>query len=71
MGLSLPKSKVFQDAANAILNNKKSIINETKKDVNENPILDPNGKPIVDFDARLSITDISTDVFDRGSSSSK
>jgi cholesterol oxidase len=65
-GMPLPKSKVFQDAANIILNNKKNIINETKKNDDGNPILDPIGKPIVDFDGRLSITDISTDVFDRG-----
>ena len=62
-GPPLPKSKVFQDAANAILNNKKNIINEAKKDASGNLLLDPNGKSIIDFDARLSITDISTEVF--------
>jgi cholesterol oxidase len=64
-GQPLPKSKVFQDAANAIRDNNKHIINEIKKDSKGNPILDQNGKPIVDFDGKLSITDISTDIFNQ------
>jgi choline dehydrogenase-like flavoprotein len=44
-----------------------SIANTVKTNPDGSPILDQNGKPIFDFDARLSITDISTDVFNPAS----
>jgi hypothetical protein len=59
-GPPLSKASVFQMDAN-------SIANTVKTNPDGSPILDQNGKPIFDFDARLSITDISTDVFNPAS----
>ena len=52
----LPQAKVFQEAANKMDTN--SIANIVKKNSDGSPMLDQNGKPIFDFDAKLSITDI-------------
>ena len=60
-GPPLPKSKLFQEAASMIDPN--IIANEGRKNPDGSPMVDQNGKPILDFDANLSITDISTDVF--------
>ena len=54
----LPRAKAFQDAAQAISDSESTIINNIKKDENGNPILDGNNKPFLDFDARLSITEM-------------
>ena len=64
-GPPLSKASVFQNAANKIDAN--SIANTVKRNSDGSPMLDQNEKPIFDFDARLSITDISTDVFNPAS----
>jgi choline dehydrogenase-like flavoprotein len=64
-GPPLSKASVFQKAAKEMDAN--SIANTVKTNPDGSPILDQNGKPIFDFDARLSITDISTDVFNPAS----
>ena len=53
----LHKSDVFQHAAQKIQNNFGNIINEQRNDSDGNPLFDEQGKPILDFDAKLSITD--------------
>jgi choline dehydrogenase-like flavoprotein len=57
----LRRGQIFQEAAYKMDAN--SIANAVKTNPDGSPILDQNGKGIFDFDARLSITDISTDVF--------
>jgi cholesterol oxidase len=64
--VKLPKSKVFQDAAKRISDLTGNIMN-LKRDEFGRPITDSNGKPLLDADANLSITDISKDVFNSGS----
>jgi hypothetical protein len=60
----LSKAKVFQEAAQQISIDKKNIINSYKLDSkNGNIIKDSEGNLILNFDAKLSITDISSDVF--------
>jgi hypothetical protein len=59
----LPKAKVFQDAAQQISIDKKNIINSYRLDPDGKVIKDSNGNPILNFDAKLSITDMSSDVF--------
>jgi choline dehydrogenase-like flavoprotein len=61
----LRRGQAFQEAAYKMDAN--SIANTVKTNPDGSPILDQNGKPIFDFDARLSITDISTDVFNPAS----
>ena len=41
-----------------------NIINEERKDSKGNVILDENGKPLLDFDAPLSITDVPAGLFE-------
>src|SRR5262249_9172584 len=57
-GFKLSRSRVFQEAANSIYISKKNILNDLKRDSNRNLVLDNNGRPMIDFDAKLSITDI-------------
>src|SRR5215217_8486517 len=57
----LPQAKVFQEAANKMDTN--SIANIVKRNSDGSPMLDQNGKPIFDFDARLSITEVPNGVF--------
>ena len=61
----LRRGQVFQEAAYKM--DAASIANEVKTNPDRSPMLDQNGKPIFDFDAKLSITDISTDVFNSAS----
>jgi choline dehydrogenase-like flavoprotein len=65
-GFKLARSNVFQEAATAIHLSEDNILNEQRKDAHGNPIADSNGKPILDFDAKLSITDIPQDLFKNG-----
>jgi len=58
----LPKSKVFQDAANRISDLTGDILN-LKRGEDGKPIRDSNGRALLDADANLSITDLSKDVF--------
>ena len=59
----LHKSDVFQHAAQKIQNNFGNIINEQRNDSDGNPLFDEQGKPILDFDAKLSITDTASGIF--------
>ena len=60
----LPRTDVFQVAAQEIHNEHGNIINEERKDSKGNVILDENGKPLLDFDAPLSITDVPAGLFE-------
>jgi choline dehydrogenase-like flavoprotein len=57
----LRRGQIFQEAANKIDAN--SIANTVKRNSDGSPMLDQNGKPIFDFDARLSITEVPNGVF--------
>jgi choline dehydrogenase-like flavoprotein len=54
----LEKTKTFQEAGQALLNEGDDTIVNIKKDSTGKPITDQNGKPISDFDIDLSITDV-------------
>ena len=54
----LPRTDVFQLAAQKIHTDGGNIINEERKDSKGNSILDENRKPLIDFDAPLSIIDV-------------
>jgi choline dehydrogenase-like flavoprotein len=60
----LPRTDVFQVAAQEIYNDGGNIINQERKDSKGNVILDENGKPLLDFDAPLSITDVPAGLFE-------
>jgi choline dehydrogenase-like flavoprotein len=57
----LRRAQIFQDAANTIDPN--SIANVVRRNPDGTPMLDKNRKPIFDFDARLSITEVPNGVF--------
>ena len=59
----LHKSDVFQQTAQKIQNDLGNIINEQRNDFDGNPLFDQQGKPILDFDAKLSITDTHSGIF--------
>lgn len=55
----LARTEAFQHAAEKLRQkNPNIIVNDTRKDLNNNPILDENGNPLIDYDAYLSITDL-------------
>ena len=53
----LPRTKAFHDAAQEISEANGSIVNNSKKDRDGKPILNQNKKEVLDFDAKLSITE--------------
>ena len=59
----LPRTHAFQDAAQKISDQSGNIINDPRKDAGGKTIPDENEKPILDFDARLSISDIPSGLF--------
>ena len=60
----LPRTDIFQVAAQKIHNDGGNIINEKRRDSKGNSILDENGKPLLNFDAPLSITDVPAGLFE-------
>lgn len=55
----LARTEAFQHAAEILRQkNPNIIVNEMRKDLNNNTILDENGNPLYDYDAYLSITDL-------------
>jgi cholesterol oxidase len=53
----LPRTKVFHEAAQKISEENGNIINGFKKDKNGNAVLNQNNKQVLDFEAKLSITE--------------
>src|SRR4029079_5721905 len=60
----LPRTDIFQVAAQKIHNDGGNIINESRKDSKGNSIVDENGNPLLNFDAPLSITDVPAGLFE-------
>jgi hypothetical protein len=54
----LEKTKTFQEAGDALLNEGDNTIVSIKRDSTGRPVTDQNGKPISDFDIDLSISDV-------------